>query len=316
MSDRRGDMGEKILHVEEMQSDWGQDAREHGIKPPAIEASNEAKDAADKILSLGGNKFLSQNMRTREDFLENHSGREAIHLLSQGVISQEEFNALRDYREARYDQRTKSHSAVPPGPHIGSTESWTDLALKRALREAAEGGYKKLVWTPGKDQAERYDLSNQVKHVMWSPDNKILSAITHDGSEAVGQKVEKDELHKYLGKEVASRLLEQEPEMSGNMATHHLRGQDLSIGGEGMKGYYDRLVPQRMKKLVSKLDPDAKFGKFNISYEDDGDEKNYDLHSLEITPRMRAAILKGLPAYEKGGSVIDGALDVISKYSR
>ena len=151
---------------------------------------------------------------------------------------------------------------------------------------------------------------------MWSPDNKILSAITHDGSEAVGQKVEKDDLHKYLGKEVASRLLEQEPEMSGNMATHHLRGQDLSIGGEGMKGYYDRLVPQRLKKLVSKLDPDAKFGKFNISYEDDGDEKNYDLHSLEITPRMRAAILKGLPAYEKGGSVIDGALDVISKYSR
>lgn len=206
----------------------------------------------------------------------------------------------------------------PKGPHVTSSEGWTDLGLKRALQEAAKGGYNKLVWTPGQAQADRYDLSNQVKHIMWSPDNNILNAITHDGYMAVNEKVDKDDIHKYIGKEAAKKLLEQEPEIDGNIATHHLRGQDISVGGEGMKNYYDRFVPKRLSKIVSSLDPEAKI-EMN-AHELPGKEEDETVmgHVLHITPKLRAAILKGLPAYKRGGSapstdsgsIVNKALDI------
>jgi hypothetical protein len=76
-----------------------------------------------------------------------------------------------------------------------------------------------------------------------------------------------------------------------------------------------------MNKLVAQLDPSIKMKLFdhtiNLGTEtDDGEDRIHHLHSLEMTPKLRAAILKGLPAFEHGGSVIKDALGVVSKYSR
>lgn len=292
LSDR--DRG-RTLHMEELQSDWGQEGRDTGFDKRKGLNADEQREL---------NQLISVPMRERTNDQMNR------------------FNELINQRDFQ---------SIPSAPHVTSTEGWTDLGLKRALQEAAKGGYKKLVWTPGQDQAERYDLSNTVKHIMWSPDNKLLSALTHEGSETIGQKVEKEDLHKYIGKEAASKLLEQEPEVFAGMATHHLRGQEISVGGEGMKNYYDRFLPKRLEKLVSKLDPEAKvrlYGhKIDIpgeNYPSDandwkGDEDDWDfkkVHSIEITPKLRAAILKGLPAYEQGGTVLNHGLDVVSRLPR
>ena len=287
MSDR--DWG-KTLHIEETQSDWGQEGRDEGF----VGSTNPSDIAALRDQHAKLNLLLSGPI---EDI--NKSGYNISKLMEERKQLGQKITSL--------EERLKSER-TPIGPHVTSNEGWTDLALKRALLEAAKGGYKKLVWTPGNEQAERYDLSNQVKHIMWSPDNKILSALTHDGSEAIGEKVEKEDLHKYIGKEAAKRLLDQEPEIAGNMATHHLRGQDISVGGEGMKNFYDRFVPNRLQKLVSKLDPEAKIQMNGHTIvvadkEDEDIDVRKKLHSLEITPKLRAAILKGLPAYEQGGSV-------------
>lgn len=231
--------------------------------------------------------------------------------------------------QSDWGQDMRDGREVPEGPHIGSSEGWTDLALKRALREAANGKYKKLTWSTGDDQINRYNLTKHVKHIMWSPDNQILSALTHGGGEAIGKKVNREDLPKYIGKEAAQKLLDQEPEIEGNMATHHLRGQDLAVGGEGMKSFYDRFLPGRLQKLVGKLDPEAKVQlrghKMFVPDEEEGDsdEGEYkSVHSLEITPKLRAAILKGLPAYKQGGfatnsaSIVNKALDVVSGLRR
>ena len=45
---------------------------------------------------------------------------------------------------------------VPPAPFVESTPGWTNLALKRALTEAARGNYDAIAWTPGKTQFARY----------------------------------------------------------------------------------------------------------------------------------------------------------------
>jgi hypothetical protein len=49
----------------------------------------------------------------------------------------------------------------------------------------------------------------------------------------------------------------------GNPA-HYLAGQDLSVGGEGMKGYYDKIVPKRLQEIVKKHDPEAKVEQHEI----------------------------------------------------
>lgn len=88
-----------------------------------------------------------------------------------------------------------------------------------------------------------------------------------------------------------------------------LSGLDLQVGGEGMRKFYDDIVPKRLMALAKKHDPEAKFSTSTVKHPvsqrdyDQGDTQT-NLHALEITPRMRESILKkGFPAYASGGEV-------------
>ena len=88
-----------------------------------------------------------------------------------------------------------------------------------------------------------------------------------------------------------------------------LSGLDLQVGGEGMKKFYDEIVPKRLMALAKKHDPEAKFSTSTVKHPvsqrdyDQGDTQT-DLRALDITPRMRESILKkGFPAYASGGEV-------------
>ena len=142
MSDRTGPNGEKILHVEEIQSDWGQKGKKEGFGF----APGEKYALDDKIEKLAEQR---QALRRSGD----NAGADAI---------QDKINQL-------VQQGNKKIDGIIPGPYVTNTQAWTDLALKRALREAAEGGYDKLVWTPGAEQAKRYDLSRHIDNITWSP---------------------------------------------------------------------------------------------------------------------------------------------------
>jgi hypothetical protein len=67
-----------------------------------------------------------------------------------------------------------------------------------------------------------------------------------------------------------------------------LQGDDLRIGGEGMKGFYDQILPKSLEKLGKKFD--AKVGKTDM----DGVE----VWKMDITPKMRESVLtKGQPLF-------------------
>ena len=51
--------------------------------------------------------------------------------------------------------------------------------LKRMMKYAAKHGYDGISWTPGEQQAERYDLSKQVKELFYYPDTQRLIAYDH-----------------------------------------------------------------------------------------------------------------------------------------
>ena len=354
MSDR--DNG-KTLHLEELQSDWGQEGRKKGFMP----------DEPDFVAAM---KDLE---KAKKDFEDKFNELHLLGLNSNEMLNDPELSAISDKREELSNKvgelAKKSKSGVSPAPYVTDTNQWVDLGLKRALLEAANGGYDKLIWTPGEEQAKRYKLSNRISTISWNPETNILMAHNLNGDEVLRKKTSAEEMPDVIGKDLAHKLINSEPYKTGPLTSlHSISGGDLEVGGEGMKSFYDKLVPTQLSKMLKRLGHDGKIemshipGKesdysivpaghpmtMNTEYhvrKDNGylgkgsvfsneqDAKKYleDLRAKEnkpktiptvkITPELRAAILKGLPAFKSGGDVgkspiIDHAFKVLSKFSR
>jgi len=381
-SDRIGPNGEKILHVEEAQSGWGQKGRKEGFKIPLTpELENSANAIIENKLQPGA-EFMNPSWRTKEGKVDPRAVTPSYveFLEKNGTISPDEAKTLQSWNKARgFDA-----SGVPTAPYVTNTAAWTDLAIKRALREAAEGGYDRLVWTPGAEQAKRYDLSKQISRLVLENDpagGHKLRAYSPSGNQVINKRiVDADrELPDLIGKDVAKKLLDQDlvnpkvfsekltsndiivvpeegryqistpwgwsthvgmgvvnsPEaaaeygakhfsnlaktVNSNMGTSHateyknatrsLIGQDLSVGGEGMKGYYDKIYPNQLSKQVKKLDPSAKVGITDVMLPQGKhgmmghNNPPFAAPGVTITPKMRDAIMKGQTEFARGGSV-------------
>ena len=90
----KGYKAPRALHVEEIQSDWGQAGRKHGFQDPSADGPSDPNQP-------------------------------------------------------------------PQGPFVNSTPGWTNLALKHALTKAVNGGYNKLVFSPGQANADMYGLDGE-----------------------------------------------------------------------------------------------------------------------------------------------------------
>jgi hypothetical protein len=116
-----------------------------------------------------------------------------------------------------------------------------------------------------------------------------------------------------VGAELAAKILKGEgsarsisgfPEETG---VNFISGDGLRVGGEGMKGYYDKIVPAQLSKLTKKLDPEAKVGMTDVLLPPSGKKGSnnppIEAPGITITPNMREAIMQGLPSYADGGEV-------------
>lgn len=343
MADRTGPNGEKILHVEEIQSDWGQKGKKAGFITP--ETTKQIESINQKITDLMGQRDnLKDQLKDLQPKISARSGYgEPLEYPEHYTVDLEVGirkkiknieNEVNDLRESR------PSPGLPSAPYVTNTQAWTDLALKRALREAAEGGYDRLVWTPGAEQAKRYKLSNHVNSIDYMREGEDAYRLGITNKQGEGIDLPKDtftakELEEYLGKEVAQKIVDDEGKAYRGRNHKTLEGLDLEVGGKGMKGYYDKIVPTQLSKLVKKLDPEAKVGveklavsrgntaiiesdlvrSLGISVEDIRAMTNEQrkqaiqsvysaqLPSLTITPKMREAIMKGQTAYAQGGTI-------------
>jgi hypothetical protein len=272
-NDRTDADGNRVLFVEEIQSDWGQERKKNL-----------------KMAEESGSQMVRQGVETK----------------------------------------------TPNAPFIGKTEGWLNLALKRIMVMAAEGGYDKVAFVNGKQSAERYDLSKQVDDLRYG-DGTLVAL--KDGKIVLSKETTPEELPDLVGKEVADRLLKA-PEMEGN-GYRRLSGLDLKVGGEGMKTFYDTIVPTAVKKLLPKVGGgqmgsvsvsngrevgdivDAKgevvsFGATRKQYEDEWGNKYTFIESeagtrmtqpgFDVTPAMRNKVqTTGLPRFSLRDTVnVDG----------
>jgi hypothetical protein len=105
--------------------------------------------------------------------------------------------------------------------------------------------------------------------------------VTNGKSDFIGKT-----LDDVIGKEFADKILKTDSKTT-------LSGLDLKIGGEGMKGFYDKILPTTVNKIVKKFGGKVEDTKIDV------DGKQEQVHSLEITPAMRESIQKqGLPLFQ------------------
>lgn len=141
---------------------------------------------------------------------------------------------------------TEDNPKVPDAPF---KTSWPELGLKRAIVQAAKEGKDAISWTPGQQQADRYDLSKHVDTIAYDPKTQQLAGWKSNKPVLPMQTVPPEKLADYIGKEVAGKLLNKPLSPHGN---HMIEGQDLKVGGEGMKGFYDKMLPNIANKLGKK----------------------------------------------------------------
>jgi hypothetical protein len=251
--------GKRVLFVEEIQSDWHQAGREKGYStdtPPRV-AGIESK--------------VGSNLPPGWYWPIDESGK---HVTFEALYGPSEEEAIAK-AQAFVDDKFRS-ARVPSAPF---SKTWPELAFKRMLRWAAENGFDSVAWTTGEQQAARYDLSKQIARLDAGKQEDgawALQARTEEGTVVLEKEdIPENQLSDIVGKEMAQRIVER-----GGGA---FEGLDLKVGGEGMKGFYDKML----------VDFANKYGKKWGAAVGDTSLDAATVHSLPITPEMRESVMRG-----------------------
>jgi len=316
VQDRVGPNGEKVLHVEEIQSDWHQAGRSKGYKSDVTTKIND------------------------EDY------QRGLQLQRQDINGEPLTQAERQEMQDIQNRHIASLSAIKV-PDAPFKKNWHELAMKRLINYAAENGYDKIAITPGKLQIDRYEeaLRKNLDALEYEPyiddsGKQLYEVSGFKGKNEVFKEdaVTPEKLQELLGKDTAKKISEgfgdslaEERPLRPNWK--RIQSSDISVGGEGMKGFYDQMLPAYLNKFGEKYGAKVKptsFGKDDwIVRDEHGDilaegfmdelgAQRYaadhpsatiknesglgNLHTFDITPQMREEVLtKGQPLYQQIG---------------
>lgn len=205
----------KTLMIDEIQSDWHQKGRTEGYK-------GTTKD----IRSL----------------LDNAQGimKQSTDAYNAGKIEDGE----RLYKQAveMNNQATKSAGGVPDAPF---KKNWHELAFKRALKEAVDGGYDEMAWTTGEQQAARYPREEGAgkiaqEHGMNSFYDEMLPSFANKYLKKYGVKAEK-------------KLLELADPDTANFGSNLPSEEAINAGGHTV--HYIPITPEMKTDILGKGQP-------------------------------------------------------------
>jgi hypothetical protein len=284
-NDRVDADGKKVLFLEEVQSDWAQKGRKEGFADP-----NKKRVAVKRQIG----------------------DQETVASFSTGDEAQKYIDAHPEERLTAWV--LPKDSGVPPAPFVKDTGKWSMLAMKRMVRYAAENGYDRIAWTTGDMQAFRYKeaLLKEVDEVAINKNKSGLYDVTFakNGREVMDEKAVKGErIQELLGK-AGNEVLEKADAADGKLV--NIPVESMTIGGEGMRGYYDKILPSEVNKFFGKAQwGNARVGESWIPGETDVKKMSthdlgnapfgYSVHALDITPQMKAkAVGDGMPLFASG----------------
>ncbi len=219
--------GERVMFVEEIQSDWHQKGRTGGYgnnRPGWIVADETGGPAAGPF-------------QTRSEAVAAMQADPALHGL-----------------EVAESTRI---GAVPDAP-FKKTDEWVGLAFRRALQEAVEGGYDRLAWISGEQAAALYpDMLRrlEIDRIDWKRNADgtfdVVPVRNRGGFEREviepRRGLNRAQLEETVGKHEAANI-NAATDTSGSILT-----DEFEVGAEGMHEFYNRIVPGVVRKEAKRL---------------------------------------------------------------
>jgi hypothetical protein len=216
-----------------------------------------------------------------------------------------------------YDSRIAKGIADAP-----FRKDWSLQMFKRALRDAVASGKEWIGWTTGETQAERFDLSKQVDYIDYrrvGPDKYDVSVVGKNGTDLFSETgINQSRVSDAVGKEIADKIAKGEGQSGGGRMT--LRGLDLKVGGEGMKGFYDKILPSEVQKYVKQWGSEVKKNEVNTGQGKPTEYADFSEYQkarkegqkttiwrVDITPEMRKSVSEsGQPRFMPAGDMATG----------
>ena len=245
------------LFIEEIQSDRHQEGRKKGYKGDrSFPAEWALVDSQGDILATAS---------TEEDLEDPKTSAEENGYIGLKVIQ-------------------KTTSRIDPGvPDAPFRTSWPLAMFKRALRDAVESGKDWIGWTVGETQNDRFDLSKTVEEIeVVSVDAKgesplyEISVTLKNGNRESLRELTESKMEETIGKDLTKKIVEDQravQEVDARLYSEarsssyskarmtalekekaaiprSYSGLDLQVGGSGMKGFYDNMLPKEIGKYV------------------------------------------------------------------
>ena len=163
-------------------------------------------------------------------------------------------------------------NAIREGQSIGGihasdvplVKAWPLRMVKEVLAEAEKRGIKRIAWTSGQQQADRYNLflqrnvqkvevsKSKYREPAYSSDAYDLRVTKMDGEVIEKQTLSGYELKKHLGKNMHAQIVEQLVRKEDDDSSPALiEGDNLSLG-TGLGVFYDDILPKLLMKHLGK----------------------------------------------------------------
>lgn len=282
--------GQRILFIEEIQSDWHQAGRTCGYRGPGDGHPFQVLSGEDGALLSG--PFLSRAEADLAAIELRESGRSAF-------IDPPWHGFLGTPGEC--DGR------VADAP-FKATADWATLAFKQALRVAVQSGCDAVAWAPGQVQSTRYDMSGEVSGITWlkRPDGMFdVRADRVRGEPLYRNGLSLDRMTALLGKELASKIVEGVGGQDNNPSSNRglLTQADIKLGGEGLVAFYDQILPSAIGHYAKRMGGAVSNAVIEVPNAV-GEPGRLTVPAVAITPAMRECVKTGQPLFRRSPSAV------------
>jgi hypothetical protein len=258
MNIRKDSQGKKVLFLEEVQSDWGQKGKKEGFQSGDLQkletTRNLAREDVKKIDKEIDEYYDKNKIKKIGDAEENVDINAIFYSQYDLARRDEKFNKLLKTKGDKLEVMISAVRAYdtayvgkPLAPFVTDTNTWTKLGLKVALKEAVKQGVDKVAWTTGEQQvgryednfrkqvdkieSERYQALDRVKIIAYKNGSVVFDGILPTDGSKVYMSGKDVSLEDVVGKDIAQKIKIGEQNQS-------FEGNQLTIGGSGMKGFY------------------------------------------------------------------------------
>ena len=304
--------GNKVLFVEEIQSDWHQEGREKGYALSQTEK--------DELKRKEGEYYQLR--------VEKYGVFDPLAIIRGNQPNTPEMQKLRD----RVDELEAKEGTTPSAPF---KKTWPMLAIKRMVRYAAENGFDAVAWTPGQIQFERWGseeiawekqpnggwrvyVSEQTGGMAGEVDIENEARLRGVLKEAKLKVNDKDQLRRLIGEILVRDRTEAELDKITDRAWDRMQTENIGTSlprKEGMEAFYDKMLVNEVNKFFNKKAwGEAKVETTDIYpmevheglhggiFDDTGfavdDKYKKEVWTLPITPEIRSKVIQtGLPLF-------------------